>query len=832
MYPLLQGLLNDPSFMPHGHCFLWTPALLALYVISDSMIALAYFAIPVGIVFFARRRTDFPYKPLLALFGAFIMLCGMTHVLGLWNIWNSSYWLEAWVKLITGAVSVVTAFVLFPLIPKALSLPSHADLEIANQKLRAKLQELETAQRALADSEQRYRQLVETAREGIWVIDKAGNTVFANERLGEMLGCQQQDMLGRPLLDFIEADERDAVQAQFEAQMSASPALPNLRDNTKTFRFRQHDGSVLHTIFSTSTVRESNGACNGILGVVTDITEREKIAQDLTLLTGRLEHLVSERTEELAQANTILWREIDQHEQVQGRLQAVLDAAVDGIIVADIRGRILATNPAVEKIFQYNADESLGQPLTLLMPEPFHREHDSYLRNYLRTGEAKVIGIGREVVGLRRDGTEFPLDLAVGVIHHEDSTQFVGIVRDISERKAAQQEILDLNDRLSRTNTELQVQIKERELALQDLDLVHVRLETTLTELRQKSENTSLLNEMSELLQAAIDLPEVGAVMQAYCCRLFAADAGNLLFVNGDKDSLVTVFAWGDQQECESQIVHQHCWALRQAKPYPTTLIQRSLRCTHLHIGEARETICLPLFGQGEALGLLALRGGQALADIVMAHGQHEQRSELLAFTEQVSLAVANIRLRERLHEESVRDPLTGLFNRRYLNHQLLRLWAAMRDNDQVLALLMIDIDYFKKVNDSHGHETGDLVLSDIARRLQRSSRPGDVLARFGGEEFVMVLPGTAQDIAQRRAMDICAELERNAVRLPSGADLKVTVSIGVAAARRSEPGIDSALLLSRADQALYLAKDRGRNRVEVYQEIIPKTNQGADHTE
>ncbi|MES2047382.1 MAG: diguanylate cyclase [Pseudomonadota bacterium] len=830
MYPLLQDLLNDPAFMPHGHCFLWTPALLTLFVIADTMIAAAYFAIPLGLIFFVRRRVDFPYKPLLWLFGAFITLCGITHVLGLWNIWNSSYWLEAWLKFLTGAVSVATAIVLFPLIPKALSLPSRADLTMANTALRAKLQELETTQSALADSEQRYRQLAETAREGIWLIDKAGNTVFANQRLGEMLGRQPQEMLGLPLLDFIEADDRDAMREQLalqldeqvNAQLSAYPASQTLLDNMKTFRLRHQDGSVLHTIFSTSTVRERNGACNGILGVVTDITEREKIARDLSQLTAKLEHLVSERTDELAQANTVLLREIAQHGQVQGRLQAVLDAAVDGIIVADVRGRILTTNPAVEKIFQYTDQESLGQPLTLFMPEPFHREHESYISNYLRTGDAKVIGIGREVVGLRRDGTEFPLDLAVGVIHHEDTTQFVGIVRDISERKAAQQEILTLNEKLSRTNTEMQVQIKEREQALQDLDLIHGKLETTLTELRQKSDNTSVLNEMSELLQAAIDLHEVGAIMQPYCSRLFAADAGNLLFVDGDNGSLVTVFAWGDQSECEEEIVHQRCWALRQAKPYPTTKLQRDLRCAHLHTGEGRETICLPLFGQGEALGLLALRGGRALADIVMAHGQHEYRSELLAFTEQVSLAMANIRLRERLHDESVRDPLTGLFNRRYLNHELLRLWASMRNNDQVLAVLMIDVDHFKQVNDNYGHDTGDSVLCDLARRLLRSSRPGDVLARFGGEEFVMILPGAEQDIAERRAVDICAKQAGNAVRLPNGTDLKVTISIGVATARRSEQGVDTALLLSRADQALYSAKEAGRNRVEVYRENPP----------
>ena len=823
MMSWLIELLNNPAFMPHGHCFLWTPALLKLFILAESMIALSYFAIPLALTFFAWRRPDSPYKPMLWLFGTLITLCGATHLMSLWNIWNSAYWLEAILKLLTGLVSMATVITLYPLIPRALHLPSPGDLATANAALREKIRELQQTQSALVDSEQRYRQLVEAARQGIWMLDQDGNTVFANEHLAKMLGRTPQEMANQPLLDFVESSSRERVREQIEALLNmtpggaaASPATPE--PDGPTIPLQHKDGSILYTIFSGSPVQASGGTTHGILSVVTDITEREKVAQDLSRMTATLQQLVADRTEALKQVNAFLVREIAARAQAQDHLQAVLNAAADGIIVADEHGQILTTNPAVEKIFQYASKETIGQPLSMLMPEPFHQEPERYIRNYLETSQAKIIGIGREVAGLRRDGSEFPLDLAVGVIRNEGSVQFVGIVRDISDRKAAQQQILTLNNQLSQANLELQTKIREREQALRDVDIAHAKLETTLIELRDQSKNTSLLNEMSELLQAAINLQEVGAVIQLYCDRLFGSDAGNLLFMENDKHALVTVFAWGDRTECENQIEHQRCWALRQAKPYPTTALHRSLRCAHLHVNEPRETICLPLFGQGAALGLLALRGGTALGEVAMAQDRRETPAWVLAFIEQVSLAVANIRLHERLHDESMRDPLTGLFNRRYLDQELKRHWSALEQNDQVLALLMIDVDHFKRVNDNYGHDTGDVVLADVAHRLQHAARPGDVLARFGGEEFMMVLPGAGAEVARRRATAICNDMAKNPIRRPNVEDLQITVSIGVVVGRYADDGASVEQMISCADQALYRAKEAGRNRVEVFQ--------------
>src|SRR5918996_2534142 len=130
------------------------------------------------------------------------------------------------------------------------------------------------------------------------------------------------------------------------------------------------------------------------------------------------------------------------------RMRSVVDHVVDGIITIDARGTVTTFNPAAEHIFGYAAEEVIGKNIKMLMPEPYHREHDSYIANYLRTGEAKIIGIGREVVGRRKDGTTFPMELAISVFRLGDRNNFTGIVRDITERKRAEEELRQAEERM------------------------------------------------------------------------------------------------------------------------------------------------------------------------------------------------------------------------------------------------------------------------------------------------------------------------------------------------------------------------------------------------
>jgi hypothetical protein len=153
MLELLQKIFTDSLFIPHGHCYLWKTGLVWLHIISDSLIALAYFSIPIALVYFVRKREDLPFKSILLLFGAFIIFCGTTHIMEIWTLWHPTYWLSGFIKALTALISVYTAFTLVPIIPQALALPSPAQLEVANSQLKITLKELADTQTQLIQTE-------------------------------------------------------------------------------------------------------------------------------------------------------------------------------------------------------------------------------------------------------------------------------------------------------------------------------------------------------------------------------------------------------------------------------------------------------------------------------------------------------------------------------------------------------------------------------------------------------------------------------------------------------------------------------------------------------
>jgi len=272
----IADFFDSGNFMPHGHCFLWQPDILWLHVLSDAAIAIAYFSIPFVLLHFVRTRKDMPFPKVFLLFGAFILLCGATHLMSIWVLWRPDYALEGVLKALTAIASIATFLITIKLIPQALLLASPKQLGKVNEELQAANRMLETL----------YRQS-----------------------------------------------------------------------------------------------RESD----------------------------------------------------------QMRLRAVVDNVVDGIITIDERGTIESFNPACERIFGYGADEAIGKNIRMLMPEPYHGEHDGYLKNYRESGVAKIIGIGREVSGRRKDGSVFPMDLSVSAFRLEDGRHFSGIIRDITQRKQAEE---------------------------------------------------------------------------------------------------------------------------------------------------------------------------------------------------------------------------------------------------------------------------------------------------------------------------------------------------------------------------------------------------------
>jgi diguanylate cyclase (GGDEF)-like protein len=211
------------------------------------------------------------------------------------------------------------------------------------------------------------------------------------------------------------------------------------------------------------------------------------------------------------------------------------------------------------------------------------------------------------------------------------------------------------------------------------------------------------------------------------------------------------------------------------------------------------------MMGHGDIIGLLSLRSSTKITE-------DARRLAALA-TEQISMALANMQLRETLRNQSIRDPLTGLFNRRYAEETLPReLHRAAREKTSV-GLLMLDVDHFKRFNDTFGHEAGDYVLKEIAATLQQHTRKGDVLSRMGGEELLVLLPGSDMEHTLLKAEALRAAVASLDLSHRGSSLGTITTSIGVAISPKHGEAPDD--VLRAADRALYRAKQRGRNRVE-----------------
>jgi diguanylate cyclase (GGDEF)-like protein len=227
----------------------------------------------------------------------------------------------------------------------------------------------------------------------------------------------------------------------------------------------------------------------------------------------------------------------------------------------------------------------------------------------------------------------------------------------------------------------------------------------------------------------------------------------------------------------------------------------------------------MPLIAQSETLGVLHLQGAIAALAYGDGAGQSEQESKLRlidAAATTIALAVSNLRQKEDLRQQSLHDPLTGLYNRRFLQDALDREAARARRSGAPLGVLMLDIDYFKQVNDNHGHVAGDLVLKWLGRFLRDGVRGGDMACRYGGEEFILLVPGATLEHAAQRAEQIRAGVESGSAMEFDGLALgPITVSLGVATfCADADAQVNVADIVRAADEALLRAKKSGRNRI------------------
>ena len=467
-----------------------------------------------------------------------------------------------------------------------------------------------------------------------------------------------------------------------------------------------------------------------------------------------------------------------------------MTASYEPMVVYDMDGRALFVNPAFSRVFGLSAEEVLGRKIDFVPPGLEQEALDAFQVTF-EQGQCS----GFETKRFTKDGRIIDVSISSAVIRNRDGEPIGSVVNlnDITERKRAEEELTRHRDQL-----EEMVRERTRELSL------------TVDELRLRGEESRLLTRMGDLLQACDVEEESYTVFASMGEKIFGGLAGFLGLMTEGGDQVEAKAGFGGYDWRDLVISQGDCWALRRGGVHLVPDAAVDPTCGHFE-GRVSSSLCVPIIARSKFIGLIHL--AVDLADEEPDHrlqileslaGRANRAAELYA------LSLANLRLRERLRRQSILDPLTKLYNRRYMEQALQREINRSKRKQSPIGLMMIDVDHFKRFNDVHGHEAGDEVLRRLGRLLADGSRGEDIACRYGGEEMLVILPDCNLDNCLARADQVRQEVDRLKIDY-QGRVLRVTVSIGVGS--YPETGQDIEEVLKAADEALYRAKAEGRNR-------------------
>lgn len=368
-------------------------------------------------------------------------------------------------------------------------------------------------------------------------------------------------------------------------------------------------------------------------------------------------------------------------------------------------------------------------------------------------------------------------------------------------------------DALLKVKNELEDKVIERTT---EFKLANEQLTAWAKELEQHNRENKLLSEMVDFLQTSLNAEESYPIITQFASKLIPDDSGGLYIFRASRNLLELTTAWGDVLPEEPGFHPDDCWALRRGQPHIVIDNSIGVRCQHIK-NKLLPYICMPMMAHGETLGVLHLVLNSYDAAKGIEHLEAKQRL-LSGMAEHIGLAVANLKLRETLRSLSIRDPLTGLFNRRYMEESLEREQYRSERNNIPLGIIMIDIDHFKRFNDTFGHDAGDTILRAFGALLQKMIRGFDIACRYGGEEFCVILSGAPLEVTLKRAEQLREAVKQMQVQYEQPLSA-ITLSLGVAVF--PQHGSTAQDVLQAADAALYRAKKEGRDRVCTAEEII-----------
>jgi diguanylate cyclase (GGDEF)-like protein/PAS domain S-box-containing protein len=410
------------------------------------------------------------------------------------------------------------------------------------------------------------------------------------------------------------------------------------------------------------------------------------------------------------------------------QLSSVLNSSLDGIMafrsVRNSRGEIqdfecLLANPAACEMLANQTENLIGKYLLEEMPE---NRQSGLFERYIQVVETGTL-MEHEFNYEQKGKIVWFQSIAVKL-----GDGFAVTIRNLTNIKSSEKALQEAND----------------------------QLEERIEELKQRNTEMILLSEISDFLQACLTIEEVCSTISTLVESLFPDCSGGIFITANSRNRLEMVTAWGNNLSSDTTFHPKDCWALRRGRVHRLGSERHELICNHIdHQHPPAESLCIPMIAQGETLGLMYLSTSQI-------NRLNENRQQLArTISEQVGMAIANLTLRETLQNQSIRDQLTGLFNRRYLEESFNQEIHRAQRNKYSVGIIMLDIDHFKQVNDTLGHEAGDFVLKEIGYLLKNIIRASDIACRYGGEEMILILPESSLEDTAQKAEEIRAAIDQ-----------------------------------------------------------------------
>jgi len=609
--------------------------------------------------------------------------------------------------------------------------------------------------------------LLDTVGALIIVLDPQGRIVRFNRECEKVSGYSFAEVKDKEIWGLlIPPEEEEAVKQVFQTLLSKMR-----RDLENCWLTRT--GERRRIAWSNTVLQDAQGRTTHVIGTGIDVTARRQAENELR--------------------------------QAKEYLEDILDNSADAIGIVDPRGRIIKWNKAATEVFGYSSTELKGRSSFDLYADK--NELGQMLNQLRRDGSVRRYEIRMK----KKTGTVAPFSLSINLLY-DQRQKILGSVCVARDRSEIKKTLTDL----AAVNARLQHEIGERKQVEAALQTTNQNLQDVVREFEQRNRDITLLNEMGDLLQACLTCQEAYAGIAHFASLLFPDDAGALFVLQDPKRLMESVATWGKAACGEPVFSPEECWALRRGEIHAVQVDRPGLICPHLARVPKGDYMCIPLIAQGEIMGLILLLSRVCRIDSPESlRTQITENKQRLALTlaKQISLALANLKLRDSLRTRAFRDPLTGLFNRRYMEETLEREILRVKRRGQPLGVIMVDLDFLKPINDSLGHEAGDQVISALGHFLQTHIRQEDVACRYGGDEFTLIMPEASAKIACQRAEELRLGLGRLRVEY-SGHPLSFTASFGVAVF--PDHGTTGEELIRAADAALYVAKQQGSNQVNL----------------